>query len=424
MVYYGLCLFLFLEYARPAFYFPALMPLHLNSIVPTVVAIKSLLADGRPSNSDLFGETTTRLVFSFLGLIALSVVVSDVQEKAWAVFTAVLGYSLIYAGLAKQLTDIKQIKGIFKVMLFVHVVTCAMNPEIFGSSDRLYLQGAPFLGDGNDFALSVNVVIPLGLFLFFDGKGFVGKVACGAVLLLFLFGIVATQSRGGTLALGAVAIYYWCKSDRKGVMAAIAAVAVVGVMALAPPQYFERMNDVANTEEGSAAGRIAAWTASTQMALSYPLFGVGAGQFAAEYGARFKVPSQTAHSIYFLVLGELGFPGLIVLIAMIVSNLVANRGVTRELRRRVSSESQRHARLLAALSASLIAYVVAGAFLSATYYPHMYIILGLLVASRRLALQANESEAEAPAQGAISYHWALRATMASGGASRYLRERG
>jgi hypothetical protein len=54
----------------------------------------------------------------------------------------------------------------------------------------------------------------------------------------------------------------------------------------------------------------------------------------------------------------------------------------------------------------------------------MYIILGLLVASRRLALQANESAVDAPAHGAISYHWALRATMAGGGASQYLRERG
>ena len=65
------------------------------------------------------------------------------------------------------------------------------------------------------------------------------------------------------------------------------------------------------------------------MALDHPLLGVGAGHFPdgvrlADTGA-LDIPWQTAHSIYFLILGELGFPGLAVLLLFIVSNLVANR---------------------------------------------------------------------------------------------------
>lgn len=422
MVYFGLCLFVVLEYARPAAYISALLPLHLNSIIPTLVAVKAMTADGHPTMEEVLSETTTRLLLFFLGLLAISVVTSDVQQYSWEMFTAVVGYILIYFGLTRQLTTMDQIKGIFRMLVIVHLIVCALNPQIFTSPDRQYLQGAPFLGDGNDFALSVNVVIPLTLFLLFEARGFLARAFYGGSLLVFLLGIVATQSRGGTLALGAVAIYYWTKNDRKVVTAAIAAVAVAIVLAVAPPQYFARMSDVANTEEGSAQGRIEAWKGSMRMALSNPLLGVGSGHFGVTYGARFKRPPQTAHSIYFLLLGELGLPGLIFLISFIATNLVQNRRTSRVVRDRASPDSRRLSQMLAATSASLLAYAVAGAFLSAAYYPHMYLLAGLLVASRRLALTTEASATTpSPAKAGISYHWALRQTLGGASPSRTLQ---
>ena len=39
---------------------------------------------------------------------------------------------------------------------------------------------------------------------------------------------------------------------------------------------------------------------------------------------------------------------------------------------------------MAALSASVIAFAVDGAFLSALYYPHLYVLAGVSVAGRRV----------------------------------------
>jgi len=118
-----------------------------------------------------------------------------------------------------------------------------------------------------------------------------------------------------------------------------------------------------------------------------------------------QIPWLTAHSIYFLILGELGFPGIATLILIIVMNFAANRRLYKELTERGSPEALRYGQLLAALSASLLAYAVAGTFLSAAYYPHMFILGGLLVSGRRVARAAlQDVEAKSEIVAVQTYH--------------------
>ena len=94
------------------------------------------------------------------------------------------------------------------------------------------------------------------------------------------------------------------------------AVAGLALVLVAPPRpYFERMSTISSHEDGSSQGRIAAWNAAVQMAIDNPLFGVGAGHFPVKFGAEYRKADcrcrgMTAHSIYFLILGELGLPGI------------------------------------------------------------------------------------------------------------------
>ncbi|MGH9348999.1 MAG: O-antigen ligase family protein, partial [Vicinamibacterales bacterium] len=178
--------------------------------------------------------------------------------------------------------------------------------------------------------------------------------------------------------------------------------------------------------DGSAQGRLEAWEASMRMAASNPLLGVGAGQFPGNF-VRFARPAggnygrwMTAHSIYFLILGELGLPGLGLLIGFIVSNIMANRRVAREVRKLGAGEAM-EVRLLQSMSASVLAYAIAGAFLSATYYPHMFVVGGLTVAARRIARlesRAGQAATPVPAKPAPTYHWAMRRAMSRGASWR------
>jgi hypothetical protein len=81
----------------------------------------------------------------------------------------------------------------------------------------------------------------------------------------------------------------------------------------------------------------------------------------------------------------------------------------RQLRERGTPASLRHAQLIASLSASLLGYAVAGAFLSAAYYPHMYILGGLLVSGRRVARAAlQDAQPGLAAVPAPTYHPAMK----------------
>lgn len=415
MIYLGLLLFFVFEYLRPTSYIPALLPLHLNSLIPIAVTAGALLKEKPVGLQDLLADTNTKLIGAWFGLLLISMVTADVTEYAYQAVTTVVGYVFIFVAIQKLATDLRRVKGLFVVLVGVHIAVASLNPQIFTSGDREYLASGFFLGDGNDFALSVNIAIPLCVFLLFDAKAR-ARPFWLIVLTVLVGSVIVTQSRGGTIALGVVGFFFWLRMDRKALIAALGVVAVMGVLVLAPPSYFQRMNTL-STQEGSAQGRILAWQASMRMALDHPVFGVGAGGFAPAYGARYlsspNQPQATAHSIYFLTLGELGLPGLILLVSAIVWNLSANRRLTAEIQARDPMVRVRDIRLLASTSAALLAFAVGGAFLSAIYYPHFYVLAGLLSASRRVVLAHSAKAPEAGVrpvaqQTHVSIHWALQ----------------
>ena len=436
MSYYALLLFFVFDYLRPGSYIPGLDLLRLNALVP-LTAIAGTLALGTPvSNRQFFSESNTKLMGLLLALLIASTLFATVTMTAYNKTTGVFGYMLVYWVMVRQVGDIRRLKGVFMTVTLVHMAVAVLNPQLFTNPDsREGINSGAFLGDGNDFSLSVNLCIPLCLFLFFESRHKTGKLIWLLVLLTLVLGVVATKSRGGTLALGAIGLYYWLKSERKVMMAALATATVLVVIATAPPLWFDRMSTITDTEESSAQGRILAWKAGVQMALRSPIVGVGPGHFAMAYGTANASQWVTAHSIYFLLLGELGFPGLALLLAIIVSNLVSNRRLQKDVARLPREEALTARNALTATSASLVGFAVGGAFLSAAYYPHLYVLSGMLVSGRQLVrarIAANDAGRqgllEAPTEtagsaivtpGAISSDWRPRVAFDVGQASQH-----
>jgi len=402
MAYYSLLAFFVMEYIRPTSFIPALIPLHLNSVVPLLGVVATLMNPRPPAPSD---DRNVGIIGTILGLLFISIPFAALKDPAITVFESVLGYALMGWVIAREITTQERLRTVFKTMIAVHLVVVALSPEMLldPSSRTHVIASGSFLGDGNDFALSVNIVVPFCLFLFFGSKS-TGRRASYALMLIALIAcIVASQSRGGTLALGFTGMYYWLRSDKKLTFALLAFLALAAILVYAPPSYFARMDTITNPSDGSAQGRLTSWTFAWNMAMQSPLFGVGAGNFP-------YLHHQTAHSIYFLILGELGFPGLIALIAYIVWNIRANHRASVALAGHAADSPERQ--LMAALSSSLIAFTIAGTFLSAIYYPHAYILAGLLTAGRRIALAARTVTAEQATALAgrpvVKEHWALR----------------
>ena len=388
MTYYALLLFFLVEYVRPGNFVPGLDALKLNLLIPVTAILGTFLRKSPVSNGTLLAEPNTFAMVVFLSLLCISTVLATVTSYAFDVTKNVFSYMLIYMVLVRQLGDVDRIKGVFATLIGVHVLAIGLSPDIFAdSSGRASVNAGGFLGDGNDFSLSVSICLPMCLFLLQETRKKLPKIVWLGATLLFVMAIVATKSRGGTIALVVVGVYFWLRSRRKVFIAACVLAAAAIVLVSAPPSYFSRMSTISDTEESSAQGRITAWKTAVNMATSNPLFGAGAGHFPSAYGSRNGGRWMTAHSIYFLLLGELGFPGVGVLLFLIGYNLFANRRLMRALKDFDPDRTLTAANLLACTSASMVSFAVAGAFLSAAYYPHLYVISGLLAATRHVVRQ-------------------------------------
>jgi probable O-glycosylation ligase (exosortase A-associated) len=254
--------------------------------------------------------------------------------------------------------------------------------------------------------------------------------AGAAVLVL---AVIGTQSRGGTLGLVAVMGYLWLRSPYKLLISSVALVLVAVILVYAPDEYFGRMQTIRTFGDGSAQGRITAWKAAVQMFLHNPVLGVGAGNFPTAFGTEFQQPDYrgwlTAHSMYFLVLGELGLPGAVVLGYLVLGNLRQNRRVAAQgLVKSVSSSDHSagydSSRMLILLSASVIGLAVPGAFLSVAYYPHLFVLTALLVSARRTLIDKMRSPGvnrERPARRTRAPTSRTFVSTGSNECSRYLR---
>jgi putative inorganic carbon (hco3(-)) transporter len=417
VVYWGLLLFFIFDYVRPGEYFPPLTALRFNSIVPLFNFVGTIATRGGKMSKVLFAETNTWILAYFMFLVVISVLSADVTLYAWTGFTTVLGYVMAYIVLMSELTTLQRIRGVFMTLILVHLIILGLNPQIITEAgERVYINSGFFMGDGNDFALSLNIVVPLCLCLMLDTKRFLLKILWAGCLLGLIGCIVLTQSRGGTIALGVMAAYYWLKSDKKVTTAALVVVVIFLIFAFAPAQYFERMNMISDTSEGSANARLEAWKVGMRMAADHPLLGVGVGHFGVKFGTTYLPvnlggPWMTAHSLYFLALGELGFPGIIFVLTFVFYNLAANRNVALLIKEKGFEAYQSESRILSSMSAALLSFAAGAAFLSCLYYPHIYVLCGMMAATRwvireRLAESTEHSAAATPRE--IHVHWSLR----------------
>jgi len=397
-IYAWLLLAIFFEYARPASFVPGLHALPLNSLIPVGLFLVCIFARGMRPMQEIWADPMPKWILIYLLLIPISGLGADTITYSFNVFNRVLGYVFLWFTIVRIVTTFAQMRGVFLTLIVAHVFLIIMNPKVvLDPSERHYVSGATFLGDGNDFSLSLCILIPFAIELALRAKSKLLAVLYWCLLAVVVLGIIGTSSRGATLGMATVFGYLWLRSDKK--MAGLVGVAVVliGVLLYAPQMYFERMGTLKDYEnESSAASRIVAWRAGTKMMLANPIMGVGAGNFPNNF-PKFRPPDgprkwMTAHSMYFLVIGELGIPGIIVLLFLVFGNVLAINRVGKAVMYKATADPpdpqlRQTAQCLYLLTASGLGFAVAGAFLSVSYYPHIFILNALYLAARAMALR-------------------------------------
>ena len=408
--YWWLLLALFFEYVRPGAFVPVINAIKLGTIIPGALFVVTFFAPGLRPWNEIFSDRYVKWLVAFIVLIAISVPFATVTMYAYNVLTNVLTQFTLFMMIARIATSLARLRGIFATLIAAHVAIVLLNPALVLTPEvRSYIRGAPFLGDGNDFGLSVSILIPMAVEIARHARSRFVTVLAWTSLAAMLLAVIGTQSRGASLAVAAVFIFLWRYSTRKFASFVVIAFVGLAVMVVASDSYLNRMGTIANYEQdGSAEGRLDAWGASIRMAIDHPVTGVGAGQFPMEFGRHYRGGLYagrwlTAHSMYFLVLGELGVTGVVALIALVIGSPLA----LLSLRRRVLAAPdvpspewrQESERFLCTLAAGCIGFAVAGAFLSVAYYPHVF-VLTAVTASARLVIGSGLARQDATVRAA------------------------
>lgn len=253
-----------------------------------------------------------------------------------------------------------------------------------GGSYKVWGPENTYIEGNNEVALAIVMVIPLMRFVQMQVQAKWGKTVLTICMVLMAASALGSHSRGALVAIAAMALVMWWRGKKKVVMAVgMIAVGVV-LLSLMPAEWWERMSTIKSyQQDDSAQGRINAWVMAWNLAKAN-FFGGGFMVWHPEIFARYAPdPSDVhaAHSIYFMVLGEQGFLGLILFLLLFCFTF----GTAGYLRKRgaMQPETQWLSDLGAMLQVCLVGYAVGGAFLSLTYWDLPYNLMILAVGGRR-----------------------------------------
>lgn len=388
--FYGLLFYLWYAYFRPDYWLwdpSVIASLNLSLVIGAAVLVMSLSAIGRFRLTRL-----VVLILLFLGQSVVSLLHSEHYAYSlpyWTDFVKVIIITLLITILV---TDRKR----FRLVLLVIAFSLGLEMAKQGWAQMLLNPGAtnantnPMLGDNNGVAVGMMMLIPIFVALAQTSiKRWERFVHRFFIIGVFYRGI-STYSRGGFLTAGAIGlISFWRSKHKLRALVGIGVLAAI-VWTVMPSEYWSRMGTLQNSEDQqdeSAQGRLFFWQVATAMAKAKPLTGIGFDGFEASfttYDASNGAwgDARAVHSTWFGVLAEMGYPGLVLLVAVIVVALHTCRKVRRAVRGRPDlADLQSYA---IALQTSFIAYVVGMTFLNGQYMEMFWHFVGLSVALERI----------------------------------------
>jgi probable O-glycosylation ligase (exosortase A-associated) len=297
-----------------------------------------------------------------------------------------------------------------RIYAFVWVIVASM--AFFGvkggiftilSGGGSHVWGPPktFIEDNNALAMATLMTLPLVWFLYQHTAHKLLRWGLLGTLVTMAFSIIGSQSRGAFLAAIAVIGFLIVKSRHRAAFSLMAfAFLCVGVF-FVPQSWIDRMETIEHYDEDvSALGRLEVWEFAFKLALDRPIVGGGFRAFADDKTYLYYIPDamlhggRNYHSVYFEVLGELGFVGLAIFLGLLLASWRAGTWI---IRRTNNNPDFLWANDLARMTqVSLVAFACAGAFQNLAFFDLYYHLVAILFLTQQVVLRDLPETANLP----------------------------
>ena len=381
--------YVFFEYVRPQQIYPALEIIPWSKII-IPLGLTCFLLEGRSIRWGL----TELLLAVFTVIVVLSSVTAVYPEDSFNYISVYFQWVVIYLLLANSVTTERRFLA-FLVLYLLWSFKMARSASWSWAMDGFAFRnwgaaGAPGWFE-NSGELGIQMCIYLALLVgMMNGLRrhwsrwtrlmVWGAAGMGAVA------IAATSSRGSELAGICVLLWLIIKSRHRA-RGLVAACVLASVLALVlPPEQIERMR--ASGTDGTSLARKTYWAEGSTIISEHPVLGIGFNNWARYHKDHYGFIALP-HNIFIEAASQLGYPGVLTFIALAVCNFVMN-WQTRRLLREKGEDGLFIREMAHALDASLIAFLVAGYFVTVLFYPYFWINLAMSMALHRAAQALGE----------------------------------
>ncbi|MFT4704027.1 MAG: putative inorganic carbon (HCO3(-)) transporter [Bradymonadia bacterium] len=391
--------FIFVLFTRPVDFFPQLEVLQ-PAKMPALAALL-VLCFIRLVNRETRWARSPMNVWMALLTIAWVISAVDSSDRGDSIkfFVAVMVKISILWFLLLNVVDTKRrayalqiIAASFVALIGAYALVNKFRGVMMVEGTRAAFVG--YLGDPNDLCLALLIGFPFVVETALSTRGW-RRVAFGALGILLLSAVLATQSRGGLLGLGAgMYVLLWQRTKSHVFSGGLAAVGLVGLVAVAgiAGRATTATADSAVIDT-SAAGRLDAWRAGMRMVRYNPVTGVGINQVAFSYGNYAVNPvswrMKTSHNMYVQCIAETGLLGIVPFMMLVFSSL----HITWRLRRKIPPDATPlEAAFRRSQFANVVTLLVTASFLSVAWYWFPYIVFAQAAASERIFLGLGNRE--------------------------------
>jgi probable O-glycosylation ligase (exosortase A-associated) len=395
----ALLFYLWIAYFNPAAWVwdDFILSLNLSLIAGVIVVIVSTFS----ANTWKF-NLRLGLVLAVVAQSFISTMMSEHFTFAWGYFTDFAKAGLITYFIGTLATDLVK----FRKTLVVIALSLGFEAAKQGWVQLIIAPGAKntndswMLGDNNGVAVGMVMLAPIMMALAATASGKWERRGYQFLAIGIVYRALTTYSRGGLLGCLAAGIWYLLRSKQKMVAIFSISIASLLILPVLPSEFWERMSTINAAREdiegadASIRGRLHFWAVAVDMANDRPLVGTGHNTFTQAYDkydfekGAFGL-GRSVHSAWFGILAELGYPGFLLFLALVVTSFGACLNARAAVKMGAPPALENYA---LAIEMSLVGFAVGGAFVPFQYVEILWHTFGL---SAALALIVKNYEAEA-----------------------------
>jgi O-antigen ligase len=403
LAYRALVLFSLIYFFRPEDFIPGLIYVPLGKIAGGIALAALIFGVKRKDRGRIPLEGKILLVL----LVHMILTIFTAFWKGGAFDTVINKFSkgvIIALLITLVVTKMSELRKLLYIQaLAVALITIASLIVHHTEDGRLMGIQKGILENPNDLAMNIAINFPLCMAFMFAAKGGFRKSMWSFFLICLMYGVVATYSRSGMIAMMITAVICLWEFGVKGRRFMLLATTVIlGVLALgglvASPKYLARMESLVQRPaagslvqgtmeahgEGSLEARSQLLRKSVSLMLHHPIFGVGPGNFPAV-----TQEWRVVHNTYTEFGAEAGIPALVLFLALLLTSMRRIRRVYKL----PGYASDPEIRIWAsALWAALAGYAAGAMFASTEYNLFPYFLVGYICALYQIAGRAEDAK--------------------------------